>query len=59
VVDALHLQRRAPQPYALQVDVWLDPARQHLPVRLRQSLPPGGWATEWRLLSLDWQAPRP
>jgi hypothetical protein len=31
----VHLHRDAHRPYDTRVDVWLDPARHHLPVRLR------------------------
>lgn len=32
---AVHLRRRPERPHDTRVDVWLDPARHHLPVRLR------------------------
>jgi hypothetical protein len=32
---AVHLRRSPDRPYDTRVDVWLDPARHHLPVRLR------------------------
>ncbi len=35
VADAVHLQREPQRPYDTRVDVWLDPARHHLPVRVR------------------------
>ncbi|MBC7941545.1 MAG: DUF3108 domain-containing protein, partial [Chitinophagaceae bacterium] len=53
VPAALHLQRAARRPYDTQVDVWLDPARAHLPVRLKVSAPPAPGVTEWRLQSLS------
>jgi hypothetical protein len=31
----LHLERRPPGPYDTLAEVWLDPARQHWPVRVR------------------------
>lgn len=46
-VDGLALQRTAQHPYDLQVDVWLDPADHHLPLRLRLSAPPGDWESHW------------
>jgi len=49
VTDALHLRRESRRPYDMQVDVWLDPARGHLPVRVRLALPPAGGATEFML----------
>ena len=45
----LALQRRPQRPYDLQVDVWLDPADHHLPLRLLLAAPPGPWSTEWQL----------
>ncbi len=50
----LHLQRAAAQLYDTQVDVWLDPARQYLPVRVRLAAPPGEWVNELLLTGLDW-----
>lgn len=35
VAEAVHLQREPPRPYDTRVDVWLDPAHHHLPVRVR------------------------
>lgn len=35
-VPALHLRREPRQPYDTGVEVWLDPARHHLPVRALQ-----------------------
>jgi len=35
VPATLHLRRESQRPYDPQVDVWLDPARHHLPVRMR------------------------
>jgi len=49
VADALHLQRLPRRPYDTQIDAWLDPARHHLPVRLRLQLPPAGGSTEFAL----------
>jgi hypothetical protein len=51
---ALHLQRLAAFAYDMQVDVWVDPTRHHLPVRTRLATPPGEWASE-----LLWIAPPP
>lgn len=42
-VDAAQVWRRAPRkPYDTQVEVWLDPGRQYLPVRLKLSTPGSG-----------------
>lgn len=35
ISGAVHLRRAPERPYDTRVDVWLDPARHHLPVRLR------------------------
>ena len=47
---ALHLRRLGVEPYYDGIDVWLDPARGHLPVRLifGQSL-----AGHWELQLLE------
>mgnify|MGYP001200788187 CR=1 FL=1 len=42
VAQALHLQREPVRPYDTRVEVWLDPARQHLPVRALLTTLPGG-----------------
>lgn len=47
--QALWLLREPQHPYDLRVEVWLDPAREHWPVRVRQTQVPGGEATEWQL----------
>lgn len=47
VVTAVFLRRPAAHPYDLQVEVWLDPADHHWPVRLRLSTPPGPWESLW------------
>lgn len=48
-VDALHLRRVADRPWGLEAEVWLDPRRQHLPVRLRLATVEGGEVMElWR-----------
>ena len=45
-VSALPLKREPTRPYDLRVQVWLDPARHHLPVLVRLSVVPGGAALE-------------
>jgi hypothetical protein len=45
VADALHLRREPRRLYDTAVDVWLDPARQHLPVRVRLLVRPTGQET--------------
>ena len=49
VADALHLRRLPSRPYDTQVDIWLDPARHHLPARLLLQVPPAPGSTEWSL----------
>ncbi|HEY6133484.1 MAG TPA: DUF3108 domain-containing protein [Rubrivivax sp.] len=48
-VQALHLVREPRRPYDTRVEVWLDPARQHLPLRARMTTLPGGEALELTL----------
>ena len=43
--DALHLRREPRRLYDTAVDVWLDPARQHLPVRAQLRVRPTGLET--------------
>jgi hypothetical protein len=47
--EALWLVREPAHPYDLRIEVWLDPARGHWPLRLRQTQVPGGEALEWTL----------
>lgn len=49
VADALRLTREPRKPYDTQVEVWLDPARHHLPVRARMTVQPGGETLDLRL----------
>jgi Protein of unknown function (DUF3108) len=53
VVGAVHLLREAQRPFDTRVDVWLDPARHHLPVRLRLQTRADGPGTEFELLRLE------
>jgi Protein of unknown function (DUF3108) len=46
VAQALRLQREPTRPYDTRIEVWLDPQRQHLPVRARFTTLPGGSALE-------------
>lgn len=50
---AWHLQRDARHAHDPQVQVWLAPALQHLPVRLRLTLARSGESTEFRLRALQ------
>jgi hypothetical protein len=52
VTGALHLKREARRPYDTQAEIWLDPARQHLPVRLRLLVQPTGEGTDFLLESV-------
>lgn len=52
VVTAVHLQRLPQHSWDTRVDVWLDPARHHLPVRL-QIRNGAAATTEFRLLGLS------
>jgi len=47
--SAWRLVREPDHPYDLRVEVWLDPARGHWPLRIRQTQVPGGEPLEWTL----------
>lgn len=49
VPRALALRREPRKPFDTQVEVWLDPARQHLPARMRLTQLPAGDSTEFIL----------
>ncbi len=51
VPAALHLIREARRPYDTQVQIWLDPAREHLPVQMLLRVRATGEGTEFRLLA--------
>ena len=53
VPRALHLKREPTRPYDTRVEVWLDPARQHLPVRARFTTVPGGQPLQMDLAQPD------
>jgi hypothetical protein len=53
IVTLLHLRREPLRPYDTQVDVWVDPARHHLPVRVRMRAAPDGAVTDLELRELD------
>jgi hypothetical protein len=53
VADTVHLLREPRRPYDMQVQVWLDPARQHLPVQAWLRIRATGEGTELRLLELS------
>ena len=52
VADAVHLLREPRRPYDTQAQVWLDPARQHLPVQAWLRIRATGEGTELRLLEI-------
>ena len=52
VEGALRLRREPRKPYDTRVEVWLDPARHHLPVRLRLSSAEAGDGNEFLLESM-------
>jgi hypothetical protein len=64
VARALRLKREPTRPYDTRVEVWLDPARQHLPVRVVFTTLPGGQPLSLELaladaaLEIDAAAPR-
>jgi Protein of unknown function (DUF3108) len=43
------LVREPAFPYDLRIEVWLDPGREHWPLKLRQTQVPGGQPLEWTL----------
>jgi hypothetical protein len=49
VEAALRLQRAPRRPYDLRAEVWLDPARHHLPVRVRLVATGSGEGTSFDL----------
>lgn len=53
VADAVHLRREPQRPYDTRVDVWLDPARHHLPVRVRLNNRGEGSSTDFLLSQLS------
>lgn len=50
ISGTLHLRRHAQAPYDSDVEVWLDPARHYLPVRLRHGV---GESQGWELRLLE------
>ena len=57
VAATVHLLREPRRPYDTRAQVWLDPARHHLPVQARLRVLATGEGTEFRLRAL--QDPRP
>ncbi len=52
-VSTVALRREPARPYDTRVEIWLDPARSYLPLRLRLSTAPGPAALEWWLLDMS------
>ncbi len=52
-VPTVALRREPVRPYDTRVEIWLDPARSYLPLRLRLSTVPGPDALEWWLLDMN------
>ena len=57
VAQATQLRRELTRPYHTRVEVWLDPARQHLPVRVLFTPLPGGQPLELALAPRQETAP--
>lgn len=55
--DALWLVREPAHPYDHRVEVWLDAAGDHWPLRLRQTQVPGGEPLVWTLRDAAAAAP--
>lgn len=53
VAGALRLLREPRRPFDTRVEVWLDPARHHLPVRLRLTLPQTGDSNDFVLREMN------
>jgi len=54
VSETLRLRHQPAAPYEPRIDVWLDPARHHLPVKLRQQQGErAGWELELQHESLE------
>ena len=53
--QALHLLRAPSRLYDTEVQVWLDPAQHHLPLRLQMLLHATGEGLQFELRSLQWK----
>jgi Protein of unknown function (DUF3108) len=56
-VDALKLVREPRRPYDTHAEIWLDPARAHLPARMRFTSPPRGDGLEFVLRDVSMARP--
>jgi hypothetical protein len=54
VANSVHLLREPRRPYDLRVNIWLDPARYHLPVRAQLLVHATGEGHEFNLSALTW-----
>lgn len=52
-VVAVRLVRQPEHLYDLRLEIWLDPARDFWPVRLRQTQVPAGETIEWSLIEVS------
>ncbi len=53
VADAVHLLREPRRPYDTRANVWLDPARHHLPVKVQMLVHATGEGQEFELRQLS------
>ena len=53
LASVVHLHREPQRPYDTRVDIWLDPARHHLPVRLRMQTRADGEGTDFLLATMS------
>lgn len=53
IEGALHLRREPRKPFDTRADVWLDPARHHLPARVRLEVAGSGEVTEFSLTGYE------
>ena len=53
VADAVHLMREPRRPYDTRANVWLDPARHHLPVKVQMLVHATGEGQEFELRQLS------
>ncbi len=53
VAGAVHLHREPQRAFDTRVDIWLDPARHHLPVRLRMQTRAEGESTDFVLATMS------
>lgn len=53
IEGALHLRREPRKPFDTRADVWLDPARHHVPARVRLEVAGSGEVTEFSLTAYE------